>query len=268
MKRTLFLMIIVGVLAFLGTISSRLPLILRAATSGERSEFTASLVKVSYRPDGTEGLRDTLTFAAKRDGSSATLRRRAVPDGTGGIRQLDLADVVDLQQRRIVGIDHFTKSISTSPIPDPQFVNYRLKPDSTCTSSFIPKVPAVSEVGGMLLGQKTLKVTQERIASTPDGEGRMTIERWYAPDLDCFVLKEAMSSSIMGRPAGRSTTDATSLSIGPPDAALFQIPDYPERSPGEIFAEEARIIGQDCKACTNSGTKTLDDAYRRRRGKR
>lgn len=62
------------------------------------------------------------------------------------------------------------------------------------------------------------------------------IDSWWAPDLGCVLLKETVS-----RPQADGTSrlfltrEAVAVTFGEPDPALFEVPNWPESTPSQVF---------------------------------
>lgn len=252
-------------------LSNRTALVSRLfAQANERREFTAATLTKAYDTQGVERTQEAATFAVRRDGANVTLRKRFISEASGQ-REINLADIVDVPGRRIVGVDHFTQSTSTSPITDRMLGRYTTRPSASCSD--VTHNDGLTTVGiepqEMLFGQRVFKVTQQRQIAQSGHIARF--EKWYAPDLDCFVVRTIATNTAPNGTAARVVMELTSLTLGTPDAQLFVVPDaYPERAPSEIFAESDRLRGRvpACPECRAKANTILDNAYHKRRQER
>lgn len=241
---------------------------IRAATA-ERAAFTATLLTKSVDPTGVEQTQESTQFAVRSNGTSATHTTRYIRNQAGHQDEVRLGTIVDVAGRKIVGIDHFTRSLSTSPITQELLRRYTLKPEQSCaegTSGLGTLVESGEE--GTILGQLVRKTVTLRT----DEHTKRVIrhEHWRAPALDCFVMRMIATSTDASGKQARVTTETVSVVMGEPEDTGFGIPQgYSERQPSEIFAEAARLRGEPgCKACEKPSTRLLDDAYQRRKVQR
>jgi hypothetical protein len=84
----------------------------------------------------------------------------------------------------------------------------------------------VSEPPAKVLGFDVVHLRGE-----PPGAG-FYVDRWSAPALNCFVIREELASSEY-----KQVRSTVSVHLGEPDPSLFEVPgNYVERSPSEIMA--------------------------------
>lgn len=92
--------------------------------------------------------------------------------------------------------------------------------------------------------------------STPDNR---RIESWFAPDLVCAVLRQ---TTFYHDPDGverqLAVKEASTITLGEPDATLFVIPQWTERSPSEVMIEFAKKF----KEPLPPNGQLFDQAYR------
>lgn len=187
-------------------------------------------------------------YVVRSDGSNVKVRDRTAPSGT----PYEVRGIINVPLKKGVTVDTLTKSTTTVYYNDQSVAKYTTKP--TCQASSDTDV---------ILGYRVYK----QVEQLPPAEGEIRrADRWAAPDLDCFVLKEILyrgsdSSSMM---AG-TVTEVQSIVLGDPDPSLFEIPaGYTEFSPSQAFAERARILGIDNSKCgyCKDRDAALDSAYK------
>ena len=81
------------------------------ATAEERRAFTAYAVTTSTSPGSGDVVRERTVFAALTSGSTVFHRTR-LSNG----KEFALVDLLDLETKSNIGIDHFTKSITRRPL--------------------------------------------------------------------------------------------------------------------------------------------------------
>lgn len=73
---------------------------------------------------------------------------------------------------------------------------------------------------------------------------RRTLDKWVSPELGCLPLR-IVHGFIAGdgRLVLSSVREAKAVVLGEPDSALFDIQNYPERSPSQVIREFERKYG-------------------------
>lgn len=73
---------------------------------------------------------------------------------------------------------------------------------------------------------------------------RRTLDKWVSPELGCLPLR-VVHGFIAGdgRLVLSSVREAKAVVLGEPDSALFDIQNYPERSPSQVIREFERKYG-------------------------
>jgi hypothetical protein len=238
------------------------------AQSG-RLELTATSTLSAYDPSNTEGRREIKVYATRKDGSRAQWTRKYLATNWN-VPIAETRRVLDIGDKRDVGIDPLTQSLTSAPLSSAQVAAYTLPPDSSCSVAINREDPNATVAAHpdppSLLGYPVVEVTHW---DTIRGTRHLARQEWLAPQLECLKLRQVATfrDDASGLSA-RNEEDVTSVTIGPPDPGLFVIPsDYTERAPSQVFAAAARVRGEpECRECEKVSTKALDDAYHRRRG--
>lgn len=195
----------------------------------ERGAFAAERVERGYQyPSGKFVAAMRFTFGMKSDGSYAQTRMVTSPDG----RAVEVKFVVDVPLRRRIAVDHITNSITTTYLPA-HYADFLGNPDSSCSTSPVADPP-------LLLGYEVRRVVEKNLR--PGGEVHQQ-ERWLAPALGCMALREKRWMAKYGGPLVLVfDKEVTSLTLGEPPAALFEIPaGLVERSPQAVLNEFQRL---------------------------
>ncbi|MCW5977592.1 MAG: hypothetical protein KIT09_05925 [Bryobacteraceae bacterium] len=162
-------------------------------------------------------------FARRGDGSFVNLRETTSPHGEKGYT----AEIIDLQKRRVVVLEPFTKSAITFYPAD---ISEELEHQETCASNGLRhgEGSLAYTPADEMLGRE---VRQVRQAGT-----NVTSEKWIAPDLDCYPLQKKITSS---RGSYSQHTAIKVEEVEPPDS-MFEIPQgYIEVSPSQAEAAYA-----------------------------
>jgi hypothetical protein len=214
--------------------------------------FTAEYVVTTHNATNVE-LQNALTlYAQKADGSFVMLQKTVGPGIPNGLRR-----ILNMQTKRMVTVDPETMSLSTYVYADPDLEFYR-HPSATCEQhkNFTRDPGPQPKVFGFEV---------IRFSGTLPASENMA-ERWLAPDLNCFALREEMTM-MPDRSKHRRVTK--SVNLGEPDPALFEIPvtGYTERSPSEVLtlARKKQGVPPSAKSAHTNGT--LDKVYTNHRPK-
>ena len=204
------------------------------------------------------------TVAARSDGSWAEWRQRI--DG----KPANLRMVADLETGTWTVIDGKTKSITTYERPRwslERTLDYRR---GGCDKPLRGKIiEPWHKVPEKTAGYEVEKAVLESELPPGSSFGKKTrIELWRAPALSCAELRVVHSNiGPNGEVLLTDRRELTAITPGEPDPAFFEIPEgYTERSPGEVFAEAARIEGEDYTGPA-PGEPWLIEVYRRNREK-
>ena len=228
-----------------------------AAQSG-RTPCQTTYVTKSYRGDGTETRSQSSIVAIRADGSTVIQHLRTV-SVDGSTRVLTRREIADVALRRDVTLFPEVQAKISSQLEDASVMRLQAKPEPGCRgASPDPNLR-------MILGHDVLK----RETSQEAANGRKIEQReWLAPGVDCLllrseaVLKDAASGAVLGR----ETREAAQVTVGPPDAALFEVPaGFAEMSPSEVMAAEAKLMGVACSACDTAVGQRADQRYRQAR---
>lgn len=218
----------------------------KAVKSEELSQkaFTVAIVENQFDLQGREVYSEYVLGAVRSDGSEVRVSRRKLPDG----QWFQPKWVLDLSLRKRVSVEPATGSILTYPLSDKAVAEYRA-PRASCGKISLAEP-------SQLLGQRVVHMRED---AAPDSY----VDRWLAPALNCFPLRETFTFT-SGPPTAtrRIVRQALFLIPGEPARSLFQIPaSYVERSPSEMAAEFARRFpGHD--AMSTKSAQRLDDIYR------
>ncbi len=220
--------------------------------------FTATRVQ-EFEDNTGNHLIYVASVAFRSDGSWVEWRQRV------NRKPVDLRAVVDVQAGKRTVIDGKTKSITTYELSERQVKGMLESRRGGCDKPLRGTViEPWHKVAEKISGFEVEKAVVE--AKLPPGLGigeKNRIEIWRAPALGCAELR-VITSTIdpKGNVVMRTRRQMTAITPGEPVSALFRIPtDYVERSPGEVFAEAARLEGAGCRGCSVSGS-LLDEVYR------
>lgn len=225
----------------LGSIRSQEPL---------RKPFTATIVERQYDPQGREIYSEYALDAVRGDGSEVRMFRRHLPNQ----ELFEPKWVLDLNAKRRVSVDPSTVSITTYLLSASVAAEYQAG-DSSCVRA----AENSSTARSVIMGMQVVRVTED----TPHGLNAVDhAERWLAPQLGCFPLKEIFTFGLV--PAGaaqRSVREVLFITEGEPAASLFEIPgSYAERSPSQVSAEWTRRFPGH-PAMSDESSAAADQAY-------
>ena len=223
-----------------------------ASQQENRKAFTAFLVMSFYKDDVESHKNEFVLYAQRGDGSHVRATNRF---GEVGQRWGVMKHIVDLRSRVEVGTDPWTDSKSTMPL-SPGLLKFHSAPPLPPGCTKDPQAPHET-----ILGYDTVKVIDQF-----GSEQALRAERWLAPALECFPLREvAKVGSLVGNefvPKSRQETQVVWVAEGEPSESLFDVPKgYVERKPSEIDAEWYRMTGQHITPTTR--LPGLDQRYER-----
>lgn len=203
---------------------------------------TATVVTRFYDNAGTVNATIVSLRARRGDGSLAKVRE-LVRNEVSGVKL-----IVDTVAGQRVAVDPLTQSRTTyhlTPKAIYEHEDFRL---GACQNAG----EEVQEIGGL----EARKFRQEISHGNPrTGSGWTTVvERWLAPALNCEPVRvDSRMVSPDGTVGGRTVDEVISVTMGEPNANLFAVPEYPEKSPSEVMAEYDRIRGRgECPTCARS----------------
>ena len=214
--------------------------------------FTAEYVVTTHNVSNVELQNATTVFAQRSDGSSVILQKTVGQGFPNGLRR-----VLNTKIGQMVTVDPATSSLTTYTYTDRDLEFYR-RPPSGCEQQtrFAPDPAAQEKVFGFEV---------KRFSGTIPGSEH-TSERWMAPDLNCFVLREETTILPERSKFSRVTK---SVNLGEPDPALFEIPvsGYTERSPSEVLTIARRNLGLAPTPKSSHTFTALDKIYVRQNSK-
>lgn len=216
-----------------------------ASTPGNPVAFTAEFVVKTYDAANRE-LSSSWDLLARRGDGSVVMMRKNVNNESAEIRR-----IWNIRERRSISVDPLTRSLLTSDLSAPE-IAYLAAPGANCREHN-PHLKPTGE-RAQILGFDTV-----HLSGQPPGAD-FRVDRWSAPALNCFVMREELTS-----PAFRQVRSTLEVRLGEPDPSLFEIPaGYVERPPSEIMALAAarRARRPDARAALQ-----LDSIYWNRRAR-
>lgn len=187
-----------------------------------RAQSTAFIVQYTFSKNALP----TGTVVARRsDGSRSESFIRTAPNG----KQYNQRIIWDVGREARIVLEAITESVTTYPLRASQVAALRRLTSDCGTGADAEQ--------STILGEKVLK----KITPTPLPDHRR-LEEWVAPRLGCIALRDRtlIPQGSTGGDEVLMWKEAIFLSSKEPDAALFQIPAWPERRPSEVFAEYSR----------------------------
>jgi len=200
----------------------------------------------------TYGKGERTLHAVRGDGSSVEVRRIDAPDGTPA----EMRIIVDLALLRRFSIDGLTHSVTTYGI-NPK-VAAQVAARAQCGQDS-------SALRSSLLGYPVVRDEQQTAVQSNGTTGKLESRR--APDLDCLALHETHTLvQTDGQTFVTNIRDVTSIRLGEPDSALFQVPaSYTERRPSDVMTEfNRRYPAAAPTSPLGFGSSKLDQVYRAR----
>lgn len=226
------LVALAGVFAVLGFITV---LGVRASQQQQQTEvvpFTATVNESRFGSSGIKGYEEVVTFAFRSDGSNVRAVRRNANNGA----TFEIKEVNDTVTKTRLIVDQATESKTSYGLSIEDVSQMRSpKCDIPLNSDSIT-----------ILGFLSYKIVEEK--EYPGGFVSSR-ERWVAPALNCFPLRERISKPhAKGATAPWNVREATAVKLGEPDPGLFQVPsNYAERSPSVRNQEFInRFVGSGC----------------------
>lgn len=224
---------------------------------GEKTPFIAQQVTRMFDRDGVQRHMIVSVVAQREDGSWVEDRLTGDLQPTGG-RKI----VFDVSAGTRTSVFSSVKAKTTYKLTAEEIAR-ATGSDTGCMNSmedlgFLKTQPERTE-HTTFLGIPVVKVLMEGVL--PGGAER-TLERWLAPSLNCYPLKEVSTRKAQGQAAGaRTVTEVLSVKRISPPAALFSIDaGLVEKQPSQVIWEESQIDGETCQACQFAHGE-LDRAY-------
>ena len=218
-------------------------LFFHVALGQERAAYTAKTVEKRFSPSGEETETEFITDAVRSDGSQVKIVRKIAATK----QWADVKTVIDLKSKQRFEFEPLTESRTTTAL-SVRYAEYLQTKPKSCTEGSTPQKERIH-------GQEVIKVQNEY--NLPAGEVDRT-ERWLAPSLDCFPLRERFSRGSKGGPfVLKMTRDVTALIPGEPDPKLFLAPsNFKERTASEVAAEFKRkypkLAEEGCTPCSTT----------------
>src|SRR5580693_8166171 len=176
--------------------------------------FTAHLVeKHCATLNASQPVTNEISVGRRRDGSEVEITSVHSPDKS----QIGLlVYILDVKSSREIQLEPFTKSIMT----------FYLSPSELAERLGSKRCP-----GSITQLTEHSKMLNYDVVRGKDEYKKSTADKWLAPYLSCFTLKEVYSTT----DGAWNEKTAVSLTEGEPQASMFEIPsDYIERSPSQI----------------------------------
>ncbi len=167
-------------------------------------------------------------FSRKTDGSEVAIRTNVLPSGEVTAHKI----IVDAATRTRSVVDTATESVTT--YASSEYVSGVLQQLSACTAD------ASAQRSDNILGYETLKTLKE--SSLPHNGHKIKVEKWVAPTLGCFALRQkTYLVDSHGMEALSNYVEVLSVKEGDPPISNFAIPTtFTERSPSAVMTEFAR----------------------------
>jgi hypothetical protein len=209
----------------------------------DRASYTVKTVEKRYSSSGVEIETQFITDAVRNDGSQVKIIRKIADTK----QWVNVKTIIDLKSRQRIELEPLTESKTSSSL-SARYVQYLQAKPKACSEGS-------SQEKSVVQGQEVIRMQNDY--NLPSGEVDR-VERWLAPALDCFPLREKFSKGPKNGPFKlKMTRDVTELTLGEPNASLFQVnPDFKERSASEVAAEFKRkypkLAEEGCGPCTTT----------------
>jgi hypothetical protein len=189
----------------------------------------ATIVRKYYTPSGIVERVSEIQYACTSHHSMVVKLRQIYP---GPAEAEMYTHVTDFDKGEQIYLDPVTKSVTTMSYSQQEQASFlRGSWDETCPKPSDGET-VIKDEGAVMFGYRVLRLTTR---FTPD----WTAERWMAPDLECFALKEIHTSK-----GTHNDSLVTAITEGEPAIELFQTPqDYVERSPLEVESRHKDATG-------------------------
>lgn len=211
---------------------------------------TATVVTRYY--DDAGSLKATIVSlrARRADGSLAKVKE-LVRDEVSGVKL-----IVDTVAGQRVAVDPVTQSKTTYHMSPKAILEHEDFRQGACEKSG----EEVEEIAGLEARKFRQEISQGNARLGP--VWKTVVERWLAPALNCEPLRvDSHMVSPDGTLRGRTVDEVISVTLGEPNQSLFEVPEYPEKSPSQVMAEYDRIHGRnECETCARSRS-AQDAAY-------
>jgi hypothetical protein len=183
------------------------------------------------------------------DGAVADLKIMRLPDGNDYWHR-NIQDPVSAQR---IQLDQATESKTSYGLTARDIRDLKHPPGDCSVAG------GLMTATGTMLGYKVVRETMEN----PKMGKRFEV--WRAPDLNCAELRTDVFA--LEPPGGKATLQHTRVAVevrtGEPDPKMFEVPDWPERSPSEAMEIYARKFHDESVLNPDSMSR-LDGAYRAR----
>jgi hypothetical protein len=240
MKKRATLLVLIALTTFAILAISRGPRFMASPTP--QTSFTATLVERRFSPTGVQIYEEQLIRAVGTTGTVEIIRRL---DPLG--HWVEMKSIVDFRRQERIVIDPITESRTTYLKVGNRYPFREALQTSDCSGD-----PTVET--DVIAGYRVMRVLKPWRPDEPESKW----ERWFAPELGCFALKETITHS-GGTPS--TTREVIFVLRGEPPSSLFEVPsNYTERSPSEVLAEFARRFGKRAPDFERTG-EVLDRSY-------
>ncbi len=160
--------------------------------------------------------------------------------------------IFDLRTGKETWVEGQTESTTTYALGD-QITTALKAPSAKCLN--LPDAGGSGHLGYRLVVSKNTTIPNQ------------IVESWYAPDLGCLLMRETVQRvTSEGKSYLALSKEAVTVVAGEPDAQLFEIPAWAERSPSGVAQELSRRLGKDIGQ-NSHGWAEKDKAYYARRPK-
>jgi hypothetical protein len=218
------------------------------AASVERRPLTIQFREIRYGvPPNPQDQEEVFTWAIRGNGSTVEVRDRIARDGT----PFRLRRIVDLDEGKEVLVNGLIEAVTTYFLSE-RAVEFRRQ---------IPSCSLLEQANPTVFGFKTHGYVARQTCD-PSGtrcEEDRSVESQYVPELGCALVRRTVfDGASQAQPQPRLTQEPLSITIGEPDPALFQTPDWPEKSPAKVADELRQRLGAEIRS---RSWEIREDAY-------
>lgn len=152
-------------------------------------------------------------YALRSDGSYVRRFETTSPKGEVGWA----VDIIDIRNGKYTLVEPFTRTAVTFYRSETEMQN-ELRAKITCNASgeMQSATSRVDSISDTILDQKVVQVIEKHTGSKRE----VTIEKWVAPDLDCYPLRKSEWS----QSGSHNETEVTKLEIGDPPESILEVP--------------------------------------------
>lgn len=191
------------------------------AQSGHMQAFTLKKT-VEILCNGSQSIR-SLVEARRSNGDWVTVFERA-PNGEGPERHIRTSSGFELRTLD----DQHMKTTFVSKVP----LGWTPSPNDQC----IKAVDGSNFIDWSVVGREQINRIETIKVKRQEGYG------WYAPSLHCAELRrESTVAGPPGKPPTLNRITVSSISLGDPDAMLFDTATFTEKSPSELFISKKEV---------------------------